>query len=94
MVDLGLRHLIGDDWRDAFDIIVVEAKKPGFFQKKKRPFKKIVKTNYGNNSKTNHRVSWNRVMEFQAGEVYYEGCSQDLMEISGWSGQEVTKLFL
>ncbi|XP_039269537.2 5'-nucleotidase domain-containing protein 3-like [Styela clava] len=89
-VNVGMKHLIGKDWRDAFDVIIVEAKKPGFFQNYKRPFKKIIESSRnGNNGDNNHTVSWERVHEFTKGNVYYGGCIQDLMQISGWSGHEV-----
>lgn len=89
-VDVGMRHLLGKDWRDAFDVIIVEARKPGFFQKTKRPFKKILESSHSHNgSGGQHKVSWERVTEFEKGDVYYGGCIKDLMEISGWKGNEV-----
>nr|CAB3264464.1 5'-nucleotidase domain-containing protein 3 [Phallusia mammillata] len=83
-VDVGLKHLIGPDWRDAFDVIIVQAKKPRFFHEGTRPFKRVVL-----DDTENTRVSWEAVQKFIPGQVYCEGCVNELMRLSSWSGNEV-----
>nr|XP_002130381.1 5'-nucleotidase domain-containing protein 3 [Ciona intestinalis] len=84
-VNCGLRHLIGPDWKDVFDVVIVQAKKPRFFHKGSRPFKCVTP----DNSSSNLVVSWERVNEFKKGEVYCEGCIDELMQLSKWVGNEV-----
>ena len=36
-IDAGMRHLVSADWRDAFDVVITEARKPSFFLERK-PF--------------------------------------------------------
>jgi len=83
-VNHGLTHLIGPDWRDAFHVIIVEARKPRFFHKGIRPFKRVIIDNCKNT-----QVSWSAVSEFKKGEVYCEGCINSLMQLSNWNGNQV-----
>ncbi|XP_076821628.1 5'-nucleotidase domain-containing protein 3-like [Clavelina lepadiformis] len=83
-VNCGMEHLIGSGWQDAFDIVIVQAKKPRFFQEKLRPFKRVILDN-----SPDMQISWDRVHEFKKGEVYCEGCIEELMKLSGWAGNEV-----
>ena len=84
-VDTGMRHLLGFDWQDAFDVVIVEAKKPNFFKTTARPFKTVV---HGSIS-SEMTISWDRITEFKKGEVYCEGCLDELMKLSKWDGTEV-----
>jgi len=36
-IDAGMKHLVSNDWRDAFDVVITEARKPSFFLEQK-PF--------------------------------------------------------
>lgn len=40
----GMKYLVGDDWRDLFDVVIVQARKPKFFTEHSRPlrYRKIV----------------------------------------------------
>jgi len=78
-VKTGMCHLLGSDWQDAFDVVIVQAKKPNFFKSLARPFKTV----------THGGVSWDRITEFKKGEVYCEGCLDELMKLSKWDGTEV-----
>lgn len=34
--DKGMRYIVGKDWRDLFDVVIVQAEKPNFFNDKRR----------------------------------------------------------
>ena len=88
-VNTGMCHLLGSDWQDAFDVVIVQAKKPNFFKTLARPFKTVVQNvQYGGIS-SETIISWDRITEFKKKEVYYEGCLDELMKLSKWDGTEV-----
>lgn len=31
-----MRYIVGKDWRDLFDVVIVQAEKPSFFNDKRR----------------------------------------------------------
>ncbi|PKU30163.1 hypothetical protein llap_19533 [Limosa lapponica baueri] len=35
-VDKGMKFIVGKDWRDLFDVVIVQADKPNFFNDKRR----------------------------------------------------------
>ncbi|XP_044535080.1 5'-nucleotidase domain-containing protein 3 [Gracilinanus agilis] len=35
-VDKGMRYIVGKDWRDMFDVVIVQAEKPNFFNDRRR----------------------------------------------------------
>jgi len=37
-INMGMRHLVAPDWRDAFEVVICEAGKPSFFLDQNRPF--------------------------------------------------------
>ena len=43
-VDAGMRHVIGDGWRDMWDAVVVSAGKPVFYTADSKPFREVSKT--------------------------------------------------
>lgn len=34
--DRGMKYIVGKDWRDLFDVVIVQADKPNFFNDKRR----------------------------------------------------------
>lgn len=34
--DKGMRYIVGKDWRDLFDVVIVQAEKPNFFNDRRR----------------------------------------------------------
>ena len=38
-VDVGMKYLVGDEWREYFDVVVVQAGKPHFFTNNAKPFR-------------------------------------------------------
>ena len=60
----GMQYLIGKHWRDIFDVIIVQARKPKFFTDKNRPFR-IYDLNHQNHV-------WDKVRKLEKGQVYTE----------------------
>jgi len=73
----GMRWMAGDDWQDAFDVVVVNAKKPGFFNQGKRPFRQV-------HGKQGLDLSWERITKLKKGQVYSEGSVDELMSMTSW----------
>ena len=40
-VDAGMKHVIGDDWREDWDVVIVSAGKPLFYTEEARPFREV-----------------------------------------------------
>lgn len=73
--------LVGDDWRDLFDVVIVEARKPRFFTDESRPMRVF--------DKQSGTHLWDRVIKLERGKIYYEGTVKQLQDLMGWSGHEV-----
>ncbi|XP_071441544.1 5'-nucleotidase domain-containing protein 3 isoform X2 [Hetaerina americana] len=80
-VDKGMGLIVGEDWRDFFDVVVVQARKPRFFTDESRPMRI-----YDEGSQTQ---VWDRVVRLEKGTIYYEGTVKQLLEMTGWSGDQV-----
>lgn len=65
-----MQHLVGSDWRDLFDLVIVQARKPRFFTDESRPIR-VWDENTGSHS-------WDRVTKLEKGVIYYE-VSNNLM---------------
>ncbi|RWS12067.1 nucleotidase domain-containing protein 3 [Dinothrombium tinctorium] len=79
--DCGMKYMIGDGWTDLFDLIIVHARKPKFFVQEHRPFRQY------------HRETdchlWEQVTKFEKDKVYMEGTVKQLLEITGWKGNNI-----
>eukprot|EP00339_Tiarina_fusa_P026020 CAMPEP_0117004272 /NCGR_PEP_ID=MMETSP0472-20121206/5305_1 /TAXON_ID=693140 ORGANISM="Tiarina fusus, Strain LIS" /NCGR_SAMPLE_ID=MMETSP0472 /ASSEMBLY_ACC=CAM_ASM_000603 /LENGTH=603 /DNA_ID=CAMNT_0004705181 /DNA_START=61 /DNA_END=1873 /DNA_ORIENTATION=+ len=75
-VDAGMRYVLGDDWISMWDIVIVSAGKPRFYTDKKRPFREV--------NKDNSRVKFKKVERLLQGEVYTEGCLNELTRLMNW----------
>lgn len=80
-VDKGMRYIVGDDWRDLFDVVIVQARKPKFFTEHSRPLRIY-------DEKTNSHT-WDRVTKLEKGVIYYEGTVKILQNLTGWRGHQV-----
>lgn len=56
--------MVGPDWEDFFDLIIVHARKPLFFTDESRPLRI-----YDKNLDTH---LWDKVTKLQKGVIYYE----------------------
>jgi len=80
-VDMGMRFICSDDWKDYFDVIICNARKPSFFMSKTRPFRQF-------DPELNFK-SWDKVSHFEKGQIYYEGNLFQMLENTGWSQSKV-----
>jgi hypothetical protein len=37
-----MKYLVGDDWRELFDVVIVQARKPKFFTERSRPLRFVL----------------------------------------------------
>jgi len=87
-VDVGLKFILGkyvsehqlQSWRQLFDVVIVSAKKPSFFDRA-ASFRKL-DINSG-------MLSFEPVNKFTAGEIYTEGSLQEFTRLSGKTGHNV-----
>ncbi|XP_009424397.1 5'-nucleotidase domain-containing protein 3 isoform X2 [Pan troglodytes] len=70
-VDKGMSYIVGKDWRDLFDVVIVQAEKPNFFNDKRRPFRKMNEKGV---------LLWDKIHKLQKGQIY----KQDLTLKHGW----------
>ncbi|XP_049780560.1 5'-nucleotidase domain-containing protein 3 [Schistocerca cancellata] len=80
-VNKGMELLVGQDWRDFFDVIIVQARKPRFFTDESRPLRLY--------DIDNEIHVWDRVLKLEKGKIYCEGTVKQLQEMTGWFGQQV-----
>ena len=69
-----MRHLVSNDWREAFDVVITEAKKPSFFLERK-PFLELKagKNPHGAGVRFQKRENWLRPNKLEKGKIYYSG---------------------
>ncbi|XP_046960933.1 5'-nucleotidase domain-containing protein 3 isoform X2 [Vanessa cardui] len=80
-VNAGMEMLVGSDWREFFDVVIVNANKPKFFTEVSRPIRVFDK-----NANTH---IWEKVTSLEKGIIYYEGTVKQLQDLTGWSGHQV-----
>lgn len=76
----GLKFLIGEDWQDFFDVVIVSAGKPGFYTSD-RPFRQV--------SRSTGKIRWTEVTKLEKGKVYSHGSLDGLTKLTGWKGPRV-----
>lgn len=62
-----MTYLLGEDWRQYFDVVIASAKKPAFFTDSMRPFREL-----------NEEIlvqTWGPVTNLEKGKVYLEVCA-------------------
>nr|XP_032828359.1 5'-nucleotidase domain-containing protein 2-like isoform X4 [Petromyzon marinus] len=79
-VDKGMRYMVGKDWRDLFDVVIVKADKPSFFNDKRKPFRRL---------DAQGGLQWDRITALHKGEVYKQGNLYEFMRLTGWVGSHV-----
>ncbi|XP_064374775.1 5'-nucleotidase domain-containing protein 2 isoform X2 [Dromaius novaehollandiae] len=70
-VDKGMKHMVGKNWRDLFDMVIVQADKPNFFTDRRKPFRKL---------DDKGSLQWDKISQLEKGKIYKE----DLMLRHGW----------
>lgn len=64
--DIGMKFLVGNDWKDYFDVVIVQARKPKFFTEETRPLRIY--------DEVNKTQLWDRVTKLEKGIIYLEVC--------------------
>mmetsp|Transcript_8732 Transcript_8732/g.14174 ORF Transcript_8732/g.14174 Transcript_8732/m.14174 type:complete len:573 (+) Transcript_8732:383-2101(+) len=82
-VDGGMKHVIGDDWRDLFEVVIVGAGKPGFYTND-NPFREV--------SARTGRIKFKPIEQLEEGGVYTQGSIKQLLRITKTSGEKVLYL--
>ena len=59
-----MSYILGENWRQYFDVVVASAKKPDFFTDKMRPFREL-------NTEI-HAQAWDPVNKLEQGKIYLE----------------------
>lgn len=75
-VDAGMKYVIGDQWQNMWDAVVVSAGKPRFYTETTRPFREV-------NKETN-KMEFKRVDKIEQGRVYSDGCLTELTKCLDW----------
>ncbi len=57
-----MKFILGEDWLNLFDVVIVSAKKPSFFKSKSKHFRIY--------SPSLKRLKWNPVLSLEQGMVY------------------------
>ena len=73
--------MIGKDWNELFDVIIVKAGKPKFFNIQRRPFRHY--------DREADAQKWEKVSSLEKGHIYMEGTVHQLLEMTGWSGNSI-----
>lgn len=81
-VDVGMKLILGQEWRDLFDIVIVSADKPNWFTTN-RPFRRISEEG---------GVYIERISELLPGEIYTGGSMAEFHRLTGFNGNKVLYL--
>ena len=77
-----MTHLFHADWRDIFQVVIVNARKPNFFtDRESKPFRNI--------DLKNGTYLWEHVKEFQKYGVYGEGNIKSFRKFTGYDDSAV-----
>ncbi|GCC32311.1 hypothetical protein chiPu_0010772 [Chiloscyllium punctatum] len=79
-VDKGMQYMVGKDWRDLFDIIIVQAEKPAFFNDNRRPFRR---------ANQRDKLHWDKISKLEKGKIYKQGNLYEFLKLTGWTGSKV-----
>ncbi|KAM5171430.1 5'-nucleotidase domain-containing protein 3 [Mantella aurantiaca] len=79
-VDKGMNFIVGKDWRDLFDVVIVQADKPSFFNDKRRPFRKVTDRGV---------LLWDKIHQLEKGKIYKQGNLFEFLKLTGWRGSKV-----
>uniref|UniRef100_A0A5F9CIL3 5'-nucleotidase domain containing 2 n=1 Tax=Oryctolagus cuniculus TaxID=9986 RepID=A0A5F9CIL3_RABIT len=79
-VDKGMRHMVGPDWRQLFDVVIVQADKPSFFTDRRKPFRKLDEKG---------SLQWDRITGLEKGKIYRQGNLFDFLRLTEWRGPRV-----
>ncbi|EHH26653.1 hypothetical protein EGK_16677 [Macaca mulatta] len=76
-VDKGMRHMVGPDWRQLFDVVIVQADKPSFFTDRRKKLDE------------KGSLQWDRITRLEKGKIYRQGNLFDFLRLTEWRGPRV-----
>ncbi|MBN3295285.1 NT5D3 protein, partial [Amia calva] len=79
-VSRGMNYIVGKDWRDLFDVVIVQADKPGFFNDRRKPFRRVTDKGV---------LLWDRIHKLEKGQIYKQGNLYEFLRLTGWRGSKV-----
>ncbi|ROL43963.1 5'-nucleotidase domain-containing protein 3 [Anabarilius grahami] len=79
-VDRGMNYIVGKDWQDLFDVVIVQADKPGFFNDRRKPFRRVTDKGV---------LLWDRIHRLEKGQIYKQGNLYEFLRLTGWRGSKV-----
>ncbi|XP_032827549.1 5'-nucleotidase domain-containing protein 2-like [Petromyzon marinus] len=79
-VNKGMLHMVGEDWRELFDVIIVQAEKPAFFTDSAKPFRRLDDSGC---------LQWDKIDKLEKGEIYQQGNLYEFLRLTGWVGTSV-----
>ncbi|KAK7878463.1 hypothetical protein WMY93_031000 [Mugilogobius chulae] len=79
-VDKGMTYMVGKDWRDFFDVVIVQADKPHFFTDCIKPFRRL---------DCDGALRWDKIKSLEKGQIYKQGNLFDFLRLTGWRGSKV-----
>ncbi|XP_033875561.3 5'-nucleotidase domain-containing protein 2-like isoform X1 [Acipenser ruthenus] len=79
-VDKGMKFMVGRNWRDLFDVIIIQAEKPSFFTDRRKPFRRL---------NENGSLHWDKISTLEKGQIYRQGNLFDFLHMTGWRGSKV-----
>ncbi|XP_005929147.1 5'-nucleotidase domain-containing protein 3 isoform X1 [Haplochromis burtoni] len=79
-VDRGMNFIVGKDWRDLFDVVIVQADKPSFFNDRRKPFRRVTDKGV---------LLWDRIHRLEKGQIYKQGNLYEFLRLTGWRGSKV-----
>lgn len=81
IVNAGMQFMLGEDWRELFDVVIVSAKKPSFFSAQNRHFRVL--------SPKSNRLKWKKVNALERGSIYSGGNYEMLEKMTDWQSDRV-----
>ena len=85
IVHKGMSFMLGNNWQDYFDVVIVDAKKPSFFARNNSAVFREYSTKHD-------RLKWRRVLDFEPNKVYAGGNIEEFTRMTGWCGEKVLYL--
>lgn len=61
-LDVGMQYMLGEEWQEFFDVVIVQARKPKFFTEQLRPFRMY--------DKETKSQLWERVVRLKQGSFF------------------------
>uniref|UniRef100_A0A668A6Z9 5'-nucleotidase domain containing 2 n=1 Tax=Myripristis murdjan TaxID=586833 RepID=A0A668A6Z9_9TELE len=89
-VDKGMKFMVGKNWRDFFDVVIVQADKPHFFTDFRfKPYLKAKHAKPFRRLDENGDLLWEKINSLEKGHIYKQGNLFEFLRLTGWRGSRV-----